>query len=218
MAVPDRRVAIVTGAASGIGEELSRGLVAKGWKVAGLDLAVQSAAAEELSKELGDAFIFISCDVSNYDELAKAFSKTFEKWGRIDALCSNAGFVDKSSVYLLNRRENTEYVSVCETLGALPDIDALSSTAGAGFSLYRRDVQRSALWHSARGPLHAAKLDARRIYCCNVQYRWHPPDGIVTRIFRSQSCGMQSKANAPPRTVTDYFSRSLGSCGRLLLY
>ncbi|OCT48363.1 putative oxidoreductase [Cladophialophora carrionii] len=104
----DGRVAIITGAASGIGEELSRGLVAKGWKVSGLDLAVQSPAADELSKELGEAFLFIPCDVSKYDELATSFSKTFQKWGRIDAFCSNAGFVDKSSVYLLNRRGSTE--------------------------------------------------------------------------------------------------------------
>lgn len=102
------RVAIVTGAASGIGEELSRGLVAKGWKVAGIDLETQSPAADELSKELGDSFIFVATDVSKYGELARAFSKTFEKWSRIDAFCSNAGFVDRSSVYLLNQRESTE--------------------------------------------------------------------------------------------------------------
>jgi NAD(P)-dependent dehydrogenase (short-subunit alcohol dehydrogenase family) len=107
MSATEGRVAIVTGAVSGIGEELSRGLVGKGWKVAGLDLAAQSSAADELSKELGEAFLFSPCDVSKYDELASAFSKTFEKWGRIDAFCSNAGFVDKSSVYLLNSRGST---------------------------------------------------------------------------------------------------------------
>ncbi len=67
------RVAIVTGAVSGIGEELSRGLVAKGWKVAGLDLAVEHSAAYELSRELGEAFCFIPTDVSKYDQLATAF-------------------------------------------------------------------------------------------------------------------------------------------------
>ncbi|EXJ54444.1 hypothetical protein A1O7_09784 [Cladophialophora yegresii CBS 114405] len=108
MAATDRRVAIVTGAAVGIGEELSRGLVAKGWNVTGLDLAVQNSAADELSKELGETFLFIPCDVSKYDELATAFSMTFQKWGRIDAFCSNAGFVDKSSVYLLNSRGSIE--------------------------------------------------------------------------------------------------------------
>ncbi|ETI20464.1 hypothetical protein G647_08500 [Cladophialophora carrionii CBS 160.54] len=108
MTATEGRVAIITGAASGIGEELSRGLVAKGWKVTGLDLAVQGPAADELSKELGEAFLFIACDVSKYDELATSFSKTFQKWGRIDAFCSNAGFVDKSSVYLLNSRGSTE--------------------------------------------------------------------------------------------------------------
>ena len=102
------RVAIITGAVSGIGEELSRGLVAKGWKVAGIDLAVQARAGLELSQELGANFIFVACDVSDYGALAAAFTKTFEKWSRVDAFCSNAGFVDKSSIYLLNQRGQTE--------------------------------------------------------------------------------------------------------------
>ncbi|KAJ9614016.1 hypothetical protein H2200_002152 [Cladophialophora chaetospira] len=108
MTATDGRVAIVTGAVSGIGEELSRGLVAKGWRIAGLDLEAQSPAADELSKELGEHFIFIATDVSRYTEVAGAFSKTFGKWGRIDAFCSNAGFIDKSSIYLLNSRGSKE--------------------------------------------------------------------------------------------------------------
>jgi NAD(P)-dependent dehydrogenase (short-subunit alcohol dehydrogenase family) len=108
MANTQQKVAIVTGAVSGIGEELSRGLVANGYRVAGLDLAIQAAAAEVLSKELGDAFNFISCDVSKYAELATAFTTTFDKWGRLDAFCSNAGFVDRSSVYQLSQRGSTE--------------------------------------------------------------------------------------------------------------
>jgi NAD(P)-dependent dehydrogenase (short-subunit alcohol dehydrogenase family) len=116
MTLAEGKVAIVTGALSGIGEELSRGLVAKGWKVAGLDLAAQRPAVDELSKELGDQFSFIACDVSKYDELAAAFSKTYEKWDHIDAFCSNAGFVDRSSVYLLNRHGNTELVGHLRTM------------------------------------------------------------------------------------------------------
>ena len=108
MTAAEGRVVIVTGAVSGIGEELSRGLVAKGWKVAGLDLEEQRPAADDLSTKLGESFIFIAADVSKYAELAGAFSKTFEKWGRVDAFCSNAGFVDKSSIYLLNSRGSTE--------------------------------------------------------------------------------------------------------------
>lgn len=111
MAAAEGRVAIVTGAVSGIGEELSRGMVAQGWKVAAIDLPSQVAAADELSNELGDAFLFIPCDVTKYDQLAKAFSTTFGKWGHIDAFCSNAGFVDKSSVYIFDRRGKTEWAT-----------------------------------------------------------------------------------------------------------
>lgn len=65
---------------------------------------------EALAKELGDSFEFFQGSVASYDDMARVFSQTFDKWKRIDAFCSNAGIGDQSSVYILQHRGKTESV------------------------------------------------------------------------------------------------------------
>lgn len=57
------KVAIVTGAASGIGLALTRDLISKGWKVAMGDINQQ--AGEQLAAKLGTSVIFHKTDVSD---------------------------------------------------------------------------------------------------------------------------------------------------------
>jgi NAD(P)-dependent dehydrogenase (short-subunit alcohol dehydrogenase family) len=87
---------------------LTRTLVRKGWVVTALDISSQKHLAQKLSEDLGNAFDFMVCDVANYQSLAKCFSATFARRGRIDAFCSNAGIVDKSSIYVFANRGKTE--------------------------------------------------------------------------------------------------------------
>lgn len=56
---------------------------------------------------LGDRARFFRADVSDYKSQASLFSEVFKLWGRIDALCANAGVVDQTSAYLLRERENS---------------------------------------------------------------------------------------------------------------
>ncbi|KAL4796246.1 hypothetical protein BDV19DRAFT_378262 [Aspergillus venezuelensis] len=93
------RVAIVVGATSGIGVDLAQDLVSRGWKVAcvGRGLAAGEALLKKLSSENAR---FFQGDASNYDQYANVFKEVRNLWGRIDALCHNAGIVDKSSVYI----------------------------------------------------------------------------------------------------------------------
>lgn len=100
------KVAIVTGTASGMGTDLANSLYQQGWKVGCLDL--NETKGEELATSLGDRAFFVKCDVGDYDDQAKAFSKVFNKFGRLDALLMNAGIVDRSSVYILNHRSSKE--------------------------------------------------------------------------------------------------------------
>jgi NADP-dependent 3-hydroxy acid dehydrogenase YdfG len=87
----EKKVAIVTGASSGMGLALSRDLVARGWNVAMADIRRN----EELSKELGENAMFVQANVADYDSQAKAFQAVWNQWSRIDALLANAGIVDK---------------------------------------------------------------------------------------------------------------------------
>ena len=91
---------------SGIGAALTELLVKNGWSVVGFDLS--KAHGDKMSDKARAAFTFMQCDVTDYDQLAKAFAATFAKFGRIDAFCCNAGIIDKSSVYIYKHRGQRE--------------------------------------------------------------------------------------------------------------
>lgn len=76
---------------SGIGEALSEDLVKHGWQVAMADIRPNA----DLSEKLGDNASFHMCDVSDYDSQARCFQQVWDTYGRLDALCANAGIVDK---------------------------------------------------------------------------------------------------------------------------
>jgi NAD(P)-dependent dehydrogenase (short-subunit alcohol dehydrogenase family) len=83
------RVAVVTGAASGIGAAVSRRLVAAGTRVVGGDVA--AAPLQALAGELGDAFIGVPTDVTVEAEVERMVHTAVEAWGRLDAAFNVAG-------------------------------------------------------------------------------------------------------------------------------
>jgi NAD(P)-dependent dehydrogenase (short-subunit alcohol dehydrogenase family) len=106
MEIKTRKVAIVTGGVSGIGAALRELLIKNGWLVVGLDIS--SSHGEKISEQARDSFTFMQCDVTDYEQLAKAFAATFAKFGRVDAFCCNAGIIDQSSVYIYKYRGKSE--------------------------------------------------------------------------------------------------------------
>ena len=104
-------VAIVTGAASGIGLALTHNLLARGYKVAMADL--NTTAGTRLSSELGPNTLFVKCDTSNYTQQAALFARAFY-WGgqRLDFLAANAGIDDRQSLYDTNEKMPTMKMTV----------------------------------------------------------------------------------------------------------
>jgi len=104
MPLPEKRIAIVTGAAQGIGFGIAKKLAANGIDVALIDYdqAKLSAAIEQL-KEFGSKVIGISANVSKIDEVQSAITQVMAWGGQIDYLVNNAGIIrDKR---LLNMTE-----------------------------------------------------------------------------------------------------------------
>jgi 3-hydroxybutyrate dehydrogenase len=88
----ENRVAVVTGAASGIGKEIARTFLREGAKVAIADL--NQAGADAAAAELGGAerrAIGIAMDVTSEEQVEAGMAKAVETFGRLDILVSNAG-------------------------------------------------------------------------------------------------------------------------------
>ena len=86
------KVAVVTGAASGIGKEIARTFVAEGAKVVIADLNQEG--ADETAKELngsGKNAIGVAMDVTDETQVEAGIAKSIEAFGKIDVLVSNAG-------------------------------------------------------------------------------------------------------------------------------
>jgi 3-hydroxybutyrate dehydrogenase len=86
------KVAIVTGAASGIGKEIARAFIREGAKVVIADLNLNGAkvVADEIEKEGGTA-IGIAMDVTSESQVDAGVAEVIGKFGQIDILVSNAG-------------------------------------------------------------------------------------------------------------------------------
>ncbi len=81
------RVAIVTGAAHGIGAATARHLARRGWRIAGADL--DEAALAAVATETGA--VPVACDVGREAEVERLIAVARTRFGRIDAIVSNAG-------------------------------------------------------------------------------------------------------------------------------
>ncbi|HWA66250.1 MAG TPA: SDR family NAD(P)-dependent oxidoreductase [Mycobacteriales bacterium] len=86
------RVAVVTGAASGIGLGIARRLAADGDKVALLDVAGEAAEAEAAKlRSTGAEAIGVPCDVADRAAVAAAFDKVRADLGPVTVLVTSAG-------------------------------------------------------------------------------------------------------------------------------
>jgi 3-oxoacyl-[acyl-carrier protein] reductase len=95
-------VAVVTGAAQGIGAAAARRLAADGMNVALLDLKQEQAGA--VAGELGESgheTLALGCDVSAEEQVDAAFEEIDRAWGRVDVMVSNAGITRDNLIFRL---------------------------------------------------------------------------------------------------------------------
>jgi NAD(P)-dependent dehydrogenase (short-subunit alcohol dehydrogenase family) len=89
--VTDGKVALVTGAARGIGLAAAKKFLAEGWRVALLDIDDDTLRRTMTALALPDTTLALHCDVADADGVNAAVARMAERFGRLDALVNNAG-------------------------------------------------------------------------------------------------------------------------------
>lgn len=85
----DGRIALITGAAGGIGAACARRLAAEGARLVLADL--DGAGVERLAGELGQ--VAVQCDVTRRADIERMVDTAYQRWGRLDVLFNNAGVI-----------------------------------------------------------------------------------------------------------------------------
>jgi short-subunit dehydrogenase len=125
------KVVLITGASSGIGEELALQLAQAGAKltlaarrIELLEALVQKIASAGSAKPLA-----VACDVTRDGDLERAVAESVRQWGKLDVAIANAGFgvvgpLKKLSLEDYRRQFETNVFGVLRTIyAALPEIE-----------------------------------------------------------------------------------------------
>jgi len=166
----DNKVAIVTGAARGMGAAHVRRFVKEGAKVVITDILEED--GKKLANELGENAIFIKHDVTNADDWKNVIQKAEETYGLVNILVNNAG-IDVPEVSMEDYPEETyrKVIEVNQTSvfygmkyivplmkkaggGSIVNISSLAGIVGA----YKK-VAYTASKFAVRGMTKAAALE-----------------------------------------------------------
>ena len=100
------KVAIVTGAAGGIGFATVEALIKKEFTVVGMDIRPYED-VKDMFVNFGDSFTYVSCNLASGEDRKRLVDTAMEKYGRIDALINVAGVAPKERRDILEMTEES---------------------------------------------------------------------------------------------------------------
>lgn len=104
------KVAIITGAAKGMGETHARAFVKEGAKVVLTDILEEKGRA--LQEELGENALFVTHDVTSSEAWEKVIKETQHSFGNVDILVNNAGISVSKSMFDMSEEEYRRIVEI----------------------------------------------------------------------------------------------------------
>lgn len=187
----DNKVAVITGACSGIGLATTELFLAEGAQVLAAD--VQDEVGQQLQKQYAGQLHFAHCDVTRLDELRAAIDSAATHFGGLDILFSNAGRIgtmagvqafnpaawdDTQNLLLRSVAAGASYAvphMVQRGAGAIVNTSSISALQ-AGYAPLAYSVAKA-------GVLHYTRVAAAELSALNIRINAVVPGFIATRIF-----------------------------------
>jgi NAD(P)-dependent dehydrogenase (short-subunit alcohol dehydrogenase family) len=104
-----KKVALITGAARGIGYGIARCLAQEGCDIAVCDIQDEADAAENMDglRQLGADVLYCKADVTSPEDRANMLEAIGERWGRLNVLVNNAGVAPRVRADILGATEES---------------------------------------------------------------------------------------------------------------
>lgn len=158
----NNRVAVITGASSGLGKQMSKGFAKQGASLALLARRIEK--LEEIQKELetyGVKVLVIKCDVTSTTDIENAAKKVEEEFNKVDILVNCAGSSKDKGVLDMNDEEwdftiNTDLTSVFKVTRSFANIMKKNNygriiNIASMYGLVGNDEIPTIAYHSSKG-------------------------------------------------------------------
>jgi len=188
------KVALVTGAARGIGLATAKRFLAEGWRVALLDIEPTLLSEAVAGLANADNTLALHCDVADVAQVASAMDQLARRFGRLDALVNNAGVAVFAPLLETSEADWNRILAVnlsgpfiC-TKAAVP----LLREAGGGavvnitsISAVRASTLRSAYGTSKAGLAHLTKQLAVELASLGIRVNGVAPGPVDTAMAKA---------------------------------
>lgn len=197
------KVAIITGATSGIGESTARRFAEEGAKVLIAGRNVDK--GEALARELGSDVVFQAADVMHETEIAALVDSAMSRFGRLDCLFNNAGASGNSKLETVTEQEfgDTMKLLVGSVVFGMKHAARVMKPQGSGCIINNASVaahrfaQGNFLYSAAKASVtHLTRLAGVELGPHGVRVNAISPGAIATPIFWGGSARASTLSDA----------------------
>ena len=188
------KVALVTGAARGIGRAAAERFLAEGWQVGLLDIDGDNLKKTMAAIGKPDITLALTCDVSDPAQVEQAFEAMTKRFGRLDALVNNAGiaifgpigdtkFADWQRVLAVNL--NGPFLMTQRAVPLMRDSGGGAIVNITSISGLRASTLRVAYGTSKAGLAHLTKQQAVELAALNIRVNGVAPGPVETAMAKA---------------------------------